>query len=829
MSGRESRDFKASVQPLAGEVPTVKIVCVPEISTKLPPITINDPSSRRILSVGLSKLEATFTKVYWKQNLASKEDRQRIVKINGYSIEIYKKKGGKPVKVLNTRDVINVYDPSINPRCRKRQSALDIIAFEPQEKQTRYLITLQMEKSPSVAAYACREMFTGLQTAIQHGFLDVVITKHTEGDGEDETETIANQYVILRPPNLHFYDSFDSLKESRQPICLKDLDSINAPSEIPEAIVQFDDAVAATAFDLVFGTHTTLTLAASNRQETRDEDLVHSRTLADILCSWDSTVPRALVSSDFRFTRYFLTKEREVGFGFVLGLRKQALPTDREPYFWETKPMIRVVMLSKYKNGVLGPSGRAGIRLNDVIIAINGDTKIRTITDCARHLKGSLEAFVDVLRLPLHENVISDDWENFGDEGLKQIYIPPPVIEDPEHDGHQTPDEEEGETEGETPNKVADAVATSVRQSMAWRRASLMAEGEIPLPMMAGGSDPTAVIVDVGEGQFLGLKLAWNEQLNFPVVESFVCDELGEPGTVEAGGMVAEGMVLGTINGGMTFNTNLDAVLKKLEETPRPLHLEFMPLQEPYELDTVEEEDEEVDEMEPLEGIDGPEESGGGADAISVLEIDEADLPTVNDESLAHVKNLNLDEDMDDPVSPDFHQAMLKVVETEGTQYLAIRNGLVASLSRSLAENEKNHIKRYLGRLELQRINELEQERQRALDEAAAAAGGGGAAGGKKRGGRKKPRQLPPRTKPPGMSPEEWRRMLSNIENNVSIGPAGEHEMYNKTMSGRYKRVVVDLAEVAGQKFAAGLISQEQYDSILDDLGSGKVVEGDVF
>ena len=52
---------------------------------------------------------------------------------------------------------------------------------------------------------------------------------------------------------------------------------------------------------------------------------------------------------------------------------------------------------------------------------------------------------------------------------------------------------------------------------------------------------------------------------------------------------------------------------------------------------------------------------------------------------------------------------------------------------------------------------------------------------------------------------------------------------YNKTQSGRYQRVVVDLAEVAGQKFAAGLITQEQFDQILDDLESGKTVVGDVF
>ncbi len=52
---------------------------------------------------------------------------------------------------------------------------------------------------------------------------------------------------------------------------------------------------------------------------------------------------------------------------------------------------------------------------------------------------------------------------------------------------------------------------------------------------------------------------------------------------------------------------------------------------------------------------------------------------------------------------------------------------------------------------------------------------------------------------------------------------------YSKTQSGRYQRMVVDLARVAGQKFAAGLITQEQYDSIVDDLESGKTVVGDVF
>ena len=350
MAQRESRDFKASAKPVKGDTPAVQILCVPPIEIKMPPITINDPSSRRILSVGLSKLEATFTKVYWKQNLTSEQDRQRIVKINGYSIEIYKgKKGKKPVKVLNTRDVINVYDPSINPRCTKRSSALDIIAFEKDEKETRYLITLQMEKNPSVAAYACREMFTGLQTAIQHGFLDVVLTTHGD-NGKSSTGELQNLYVILRPPNLHFYSSFSSLSESRPPLSLEELTSVFAPSAVPEAIAKFDDAVARGAFDLYFEqgpTRTTLTVAASNRKETRDEDVMHSRTLADILRSWRSGVPRSLYTADFRFARFFLTKEREVGFGVVLGLRSQAPPSDRAPFFWETKPQIRVVMLSK--------------------------------------------------------------------------------------------------------------------------------------------------------------------------------------------------------------------------------------------------------------------------------------------------------------------------------------------------------------------------------------------------------------------------------------------------------------------------------------------------
>lgn len=53
-----------------------------------------------------------------------------------------------------------------------------------------------------------------------------------------------------------------------------------------------------------------------------------------------------------------------------------------------------------------------------------GDISIRNISDCAKHLKGSLEAFVDVLRLPLHENLCLPDWENYGDAGLKSIYMP---------------------------------------------------------------------------------------------------------------------------------------------------------------------------------------------------------------------------------------------------------------------------------------------------------------------------------------------------------------------------------------------------------------------
>jgi hypothetical protein len=816
MAHHRSRDFKPEVAPVAGDVPTVGIICVPPIESKMPPITINDPSARRILSVGLSKLEAEFTKVYWKQNIANEQSRKRIVKINGYSIEIYKAKGGKPVKVLSTRDVINVYDPSINPRCTQPKQALDIIAYEKDEKLTRYLITLQMEKNPSVAAFACREMFTSLQTAIQHGYVDVVVT--TVGE-DGETSEIKHMYVILRPPFLHFYESFSSLAECRAPISMDDLKCINAPSDTPEALAQFPEESRDQAFDLVFTSATTLTLAAASAKHTEDE--VHSHTLADILRSWRSQLPRALVNSDFRFARYFLTKEREVGFGFVLGLRSQALPTDRPPFFWESKPQIRVVMLSKYKNGVLGPSGRAGIRLNDVIIAINGDTKIRTISDCARHLKGSLEAFVDVLRLPLHENVCAADWAAFGDAGLKSIYIPVALSNaDAEAAAAGSEEDLDGASEpGEMPLKVSDAVEASVRQSMAWRRASLLTEGEIPLPMMAGGSDPEALFVDVGEGEHVGLTLEWDAQLNFPVVKAFTRDpKTGAQGVVETGGMVSVGMVLGTINGEATFNSSLESVLTKLDVMPRPLRLEFMtPTGQPgAPLDTVDEDDDEDDE-------DG---GGGGGEGV--------DLPEVSRESVKYVEGLNLQELDEDSVSAEYAVALLEVIDTEGLQYLHIRNALVEKLGRALTEAEKLYIKKHLGRLELQRITELEDERLRKLAQLEEGAespsgGGGGGAGKKKTSGFKKVRQMPPATKPPGMSPDEWRRLLSTIENSVEVGPTGDYEMYSKTVSGRYKRVVVDLAEVAGQKYAAGLITQEQYDQILDDLSSGKTVVGDVF
>lgn len=86
-----------------------------------------------------------------------------------------------------------------------------------------------------------------------------------------------------------------------------------------------------------------------------------------------------------------------------------------------------------------------------------------------------------------------------------------------------------------------------------------------------------------------------------------------------------------------------------------------------------------------------------------------------------------------------------------------------------------------------------------------------------------------PQEMPNGISPEEWRRLLKNLENNVQVGPTGDYEMYSKTLSGRYKRIVVDLAEVAGQQFASGLISQEKLDNILNDLSKGKKIVGDIF
>lgn len=224
--------------------------------------------------------------------------------------------------MLKTRDVINVYMPSINPWCRKKNRSLDIIAYEQERKLTRYLITLTMETNPSVAAFACREMFSSLQTAIQHGYLDIVITSIDE-DGQ--MSSLKHMYVILRPPYLHFYDSFTSLGECRPPISLDELTSINVPSQRPQAVSQFAEDVQKHVFDLNIESHITLTLATASSENAEDE--VHSKTLLDILLAWKSHVPRVLANSDFRFARYFLTKEREVGFGFVLGLRSQALPT----------------------------------------------------------------------------------------------------------------------------------------------------------------------------------------------------------------------------------------------------------------------------------------------------------------------------------------------------------------------------------------------------------------------------------------------------------------------------------------------------------------------
>ena len=75
-----------------------------------------------------------------------------------------------------------------------------------------------------------------------------------------------------------------------------------------------------------------------------------------------------------------------------------------------------------------------------------------------------------------------------------------------------------------------------------------------------------------------------------------------------------------------------------------------------------EDEDEDEDEVEAmeqmgaLEGVEGAGSGGGAAAAIPAMAVDEADLPPINDESLAHVKQLNLSDDEDEPVSPEFHQ-----------------------------------------------------------------------------------------------------------------------------------------------------------------------------
>lgn len=66
---------------------------------------------------------------------------------------------------------------------------------------------------------------------------------------------------------------------------------------------------------------------------------------------------------------------------------------------------------------------------------------------------------------------------------------------------------------------------------------------------------------------------------------------------------------------------------------------------------------------------------------------------------------------MEETVAPEFHAMLLEVVDTEGLQYLAIRNALVSKLERALTGVEKIYIKRHLGRRELQRITEQEEER----------------------------------------------------------------------------------------------------------------------
>lgn len=233
------------------------------------------------------------------------------------------------------------------------------------------------------------------------------------------------RFCIFNPPKLHFYYNENKTEPTRP--CMNIEKCKVKKQSTGENLFTITD-------DLGTTTHL-MPVPAEYMKKWGWKDHVQvaegrrSNEIARIICSWKTSAYDKVVDpQEVKYMRFKICKENHIGFGLVLrqlpGDDSHGGPHSARPRFvYKNRPHIRIASL--YRNdatGEEGPAGRAGIKVNDIVLTINGDGPVSTMQRAAKHLKVATTAVIDICRLPCEENISDPDWSTWGDPVLKEFY-----------------------------------------------------------------------------------------------------------------------------------------------------------------------------------------------------------------------------------------------------------------------------------------------------------------------------------------------------------------------------------------------------------------------
>lgn len=299
--------------------------------------------------------------------------------------------GGKPPVNMNSFLWVNV--PSNNPRCVDQSGNLTGFDLVSQAR----ILSLVPEQNDK-GAQALAKVLTNWKSKVQAGFL-IKINKRGK---------FQKRWFMLYGYDLNYYEDPDDLKTKKDPVDLRNLVKIVRPSTNPHAgkYAKFEivdgKRKASTCLDLVFKDREYTLVAIPDDRA--------SIELFKTIGKWKGQDAMVLVAGKPVLTSdHKIVKSETDGFGIIVTVIP---PMIKSPKGWygHTRPHLRVTVLPKSKSLGQNPAEKAGIRLGDALVGVDGEGGLSTVEKLAALVSGKKEAVFRIARLPFKMNVEDEQW-----------------------------------------------------------------------------------------------------------------------------------------------------------------------------------------------------------------------------------------------------------------------------------------------------------------------------------------------------------------------------------------------------------------------------------